>query len=135
MQQNIFNKEHNILGGDPSLIQAVCSLMSVFAWFLLSIYFGKIKCKNYLINFSFLWLLGLSLYVIAYYTKFILLIVLPVLVQTGPLYGLKYFSKIQPELELVLANVVIVYTVVFIGYFIGYLITKGIESYKKRYVL
>jgi hypothetical protein len=109
--------------------------MSVTSWFLLSIYFGKINCIKYLIYFSFVWLLGLSLYVIAFYSKIIILGILPILVQIYPLYGLKYFLSIQPRLELVLANVVIVYTVVFIGYFIGYLIAKGIESYKKRYIL
>jgi len=126
----IINFKAYCKGYMPSTFQSFFSVFCVLSWVLTSFYCGYKKHMRYLIYCSMFWWIGLFLFILGYITGILTIGILPIIVIAGPLYGLRYFTKMPSDISLVIINVSISYLLMLVGFLIGKYFS--IKNYKQH---
>lgn len=121
---SIVNFNGYLMGGAPTQSQVIASSIFNILWFLFGATMAYKKKSNFIMFTTFYWLIGGFLGIISYWLDSLELGILPILLFTGPSYGLNHFIGLRPDKGLFITCIAISYLLSLLGYLLGRLIVK-----------
>lgn len=121
---SIVNFNGYLMGGAPTQSQVIASIIFNILWFLFGAIMAYKKRLNFILFTTLYWLIGGFLGVLSYWLNSLEMAILPILLFSGPSYGLKYFIELRPGKDLFITCLGISYSLSLLGYFLGWLIVK-----------
>lgn len=110
-------------GGTPNLLQAMASVLFLVLWFG----YGFVRSgryKEFIRVAGLFWLCGFILVTLAYYVDGALPFILALIVWPGPLYGLRYFSNMPPDMAFAFFSMFICCGCSLLGVIVGHVQEK-----------
>lgn len=118
-----------LMGWKPDFNQFIASVIYIIIWFACSFLMGLKKVKSYLKFIALFFGIGAAiLFVFGYCFDVFLIAIIPALILSTPLYGLRYLLNMPSDMIFAIITILITFVSALIGYLLGKKVSGLVSS-------